>query len=873
MPLVPRLSHLLRNLFQKRRVEADLHAEVGAYVDTLTREKIAAGMRPDEARRAALVELGGAEQVKEQVRQARAGAWLDQFVQDVRFGVRMLIRGRGFTVVAALTLALGIGVSVAIFGVVDTVLFRPLPYADPDRLVSVYEGPATGTVLAWTEYTAFEQHARYLEKLAAIHPVTATVIGGDQPEQVDGALVSASLFPMLGIQPLVGRNFLPEEDRAEAGQAALLSEGLWRRRFGADRSILGRTITLEVNEAWGRPGPRAQSFTVVGVVPASFQALLNGIRGDVWLPLAVTPSDSHDLFVVARMKPGATIAQVKSDLEAITQPLRATMHSDGRAMQFTVVPLLEDLLGNWQRALVLLFGAVGFVLLIACVNVANLFLARGRVRQREMAIRAALGAGRRRLIRQLLTESVLLASAGGVLGVLVAYWGLRWLASLSPPDVPRLAAVQLDARVFAFMAAIVLLTAVLSGVAPALRLSRAAVYEGLKESARSVGEGTGGRRLRGLLVTAEVALAMVLLIASGLMLRTLAGLLRVDPGFDAQNVLSLRLSLPRHTYRTGAQRADFHERLFQQVTALPGVRAAGINHALPFGGVSTGAFVNRQGASESIDAQWRLVSPGYFDALRIPLLKGRHFTEADMRAEVPSAIVDELLAEKLWPGQDPVGQPIVMTGNPPFTVTGVVGSIRHSNLDQAINPTVYFAVYPRAGTLVVRSAGDPAALAPSLSRILVGLDKAVAPSDVQLMATRVSRSFALQQFTTLLLGIFAAAALFLGMVGLYGVISYSVSQRTHEIGVRMALGARRLDVARLVLGEGLKLVLFGVAAGLTAAFALTRLLSSLLFEVSATDGVTFAAVPLTLALVALLASYVPARRAAHVDPAVALRHE
>jgi putative ABC transport system permease protein len=868
-----RLRSLLRSLFRKKQMESDLDAEVRSCLDTLTDEKMAAGCSPQEARRLALIEMGGAEQLKEKMREVRAGSFIDQRSQDLRYGLRTLRKSPGFTIVAMLTLALGIGVSTAIFSIVDTVMFRPLPYSDPDRLVAVYEGEDGRAVIAWSEFMEFARKGRYLDAIAAVQPVTATVLGGERPEQVSGALVSAALFPMLGVTPVIGRTFLPDEDRATAGQVALLSEGLWRGRYGADPDIVGKPVTLDVNESWGRPVQRAQTYTVVGVIPNSFQTLLHGTRGDVWLPLAPTPQASHDLFVVGRMKPDVTVAEVKSDLEAIAGPLRSTVHSDGREMRFRVVSVLQDLLGDWRRALLVLLGAVGFVLLIACVNVSNLLLARGRAREHEMAVRSALGAGRRRLAYQLITESLLLALISGVLASLVAAWGIRLIAGLSPEDLPRVSDATLDFRVFVFMGAVVLLAMILSGLFPALRLSSGAVFTGLRES----GQGNGGRRgiqrVQSVLVVTEVSLAIVLLIGGVLMIRTMSGLLRVDPGFDGHDVLTLRFSLPRHSYETAGLRAVFFDKALPRIEALPGVQQVGVSHAIPFGGLFNGTQVREGVSGNPITAIWRAVSPGFFASLRIPIVKGRSLDRTDLRVPMQAAIVDETLAQRLWKDQDPVGQQIILAGVPPMIVAGVAGKIRDGNLGDEESPTVYLPNYPAAGALLIRSATDPTALVSSIRDILKETDPAVAPFDIQRMEDRVARSFSLQRFTTLLLGVFAGAALFLGVVGLYGVISFSVNQQTREIGVRMALGAQRGQVVRQVLVRGMAMVTVGMVFGVAAALVSTRLLTSLLFGIHATDPLTFVIVPAILAAVAGLACYLPARRAAGLDPASVLRHE
>ena len=524
--------------------------------------------------------------------------------------------------------------------------------------------------------------------------------------------------------------------------------------------------------------------------------------------------------------------------------------------------------------MLVLLGAVGFVLLIACVNVANLILARGWARSRELSVRAGLGASRGRIRRQLLTETLLLAVLGGALAVVVAKFGIRLLTRLAPAGLARLNQAQLDPRVLVFMAGLVVLAMVLSGLLPAMRLSGSSPQRGLQEAGRGLAESRGSRRLRSALVVVEVALATILLIGSALMVRTLSGLLRVDPGFSPHDVLTFRLSLPRQSYQTRDLRADFYDLLFSKLHALPGVKAVGISHAIPFGGLATGTMVTAEGATESVNVRWQAVSPAYLQTLKISIVKGATFAAGDMRGEMQRVVVDRLAAERLWGDRDPIGQRLRMIGNPtPLTVIGVAGTVREGGLDQPGNPTIYLPSFPRAGSVVLLADSDPTPLSPAVRRAVTEVDKIVAPSDFRLMDERIARSFGLQRFTALLLGVFASAAAFLGIVGLYGVIAFAVGRRTREIGIRRALGAERLEIVGLVVAQAARLVAAGIALGLAGAFGLTRLLTTMLFEVRATDAASYAIVSVAMTAVALLACFVPARRAARVDPVVALRQD
>lgn len=864
-----RISAMWRRWRTQARAERDLDTEIGAYLDGVADEKSERGIAREEAKRQALAESGGREQLKELAREARAGFLLEQFWRDCGHGLRGLRRAPGFTAVAIATMGLGVGVSMAIFSVVDTVLLRPLPYFEPQRLAMIYEGAAGGTVLAATELKTFAG-AKGVEAIAGIQPMNVTVLGSDMPEQVTGALVSASFFHTLRVQPLVGRLFTPEEDRKGAGQVAILSEALWKRRFGADPNIAGKHGTFEVNEMWGVSPKRQQSFLIVGVVPNSFRTLVRGTQGDVWFPLAAGDTNSHDLFVLARLHPGVSATQLLSELVSLTAQIRERVHSDGRNEPLVVVPLIDDLLGNWRPALLVLAGAVACMVLIACGNLGSLLALRAEARKRELAIRAALGATRARLVRQTLTESGTLCVLGGAVGLAVAYWGIQLLAGASPAGIARMEEVRLDTRVLLFAMLFTTMTAAGAGLIAALRLSRAGDFQELRSSRAALSGGAG--RVRSALVVGQVALALVLMIGSGLMLRTLAGYLRADTGFSPKGVATLRISLPKDRYTRGALRAPFFEPLFERIHALPGVEAVAVNSAMPFGGVSMAAAISRRPDSKPIDARLQMVSAEYFRVLRIPLLRGREFRDEDLRSSEVKAILNQTLSEELFGTEDPVGRQVHLRDNPPFTVIGVVGNTREGGFAETLR-MIYFGVYPRAGGVLIRSSSTLETLLPAVRKAAAELDNAVAPYDAQPMEQRVGAVFAVQRYTAVLLTLFAGASLFLGAVGLYGVISFSVNRRVNEIGVRVALGASREAVMAMVLKQGMTLVVAGVAIGLAGAYGLTRFLAGLLYGVTPQDAATFAEYAGVLIVVGFLAVVIPARRAAQVEAMTALRLE
>jgi putative ABC transport system permease protein len=802
----------------------------------------------------------------------------DEMFQDLRFGMRMLLKHPGFTLIAVLTLALGIGANTAIFSVVNALMLRPLPFPDPERLVWVEEVSRTNAVDSpdGRHFIDWQEQSRTLEEIAQIDEETWTLTGAGEPERVACGKISARFFPMLGVQLLAkGRNFTAAEDRPGGDRVAIISHSLWQRRYGGDQEIIGKAITL--NDA---------SYTVIGLLPANFQVFY---PYEVWMPLALDIEEERASgrtsynATVARLKPGVTLEQARGELDMLLQRYRTARPGERQRLvdsRARLTPLQEHLLGDTRRPLLVLLGAVGLVLLIACANVANLLLARAGTRQKELAIRAALGAGRFRLARQMLTEYLLLAIGGGAAGLLLAYWLTRLLGSLNSTDaigeMARVATITIDRRVLGFTLLISLLTGLLFGLLPALQLSRPDLNVSLKEGGRS--SGPRGRGLRSALMVSEVALAIVLLVGAGLLIRSFAKLLNVDPGYRAENLLTARISLPPR-YRDNSQRVEFYERLLQRLTALPGVAAAGATSHLPLTGYNLGSTLRVEGRSpeegeKPLSVPVARVNPDYFRAMGIGLRAGRLFNDADTQGAPGVALLSETLARRLFPSEDPIGKRLSLAGSS-TTVIGVVSDIRYTGLDGEIEQAVYLSYrqLPRSGMgLILRGAVEPARLAPALRNAVREIDQALPVYDVMAMNERLSHSMAARRFILLLVGGFAALALLLAGVGVYGVISYVVTQRTHEIGIRMALGAQSADVLRLFIKQGMAMVLLGVGLGLLGAFGLTRVMSSMLFGVVATDPMTFACVALLLSSIALLACYLPARRAARFDPWVALRH-
>jgi len=816
---------------------------------------------------------------------------MDSIIKDIRFGVRGLLKRPGFTAIAVITLALGIGANSAIFSVVNAVLLRPLPFKDPDRLVAVWERRANSgranLTLSGHEYQAFKERTASFEALTLIQPNGFNLTGRGDPLVVDVGQVSTDFFSVIGVPPILGRSFAPGEDDRGGAKIVVLGHKLWTQRFASDANVINQSVRLN-----------DQSYTVIGVMPEL------ELMPDVLVPIDLRGElrkvGKHSHQVMGRLKPGVTLDQAQTDMARVAQQLEQELPDDNRGHGVQVQRLHEVITGEAQLPLFTLFGAVGFVLLIACANVANLLLSRATVRQKEMAIRTALGASRWRLIRQTLTESLLLSLFGGGLGLLSAFWLVTFFSKITAINIPRLEKINVDNRVLLATFGFSILTGLLTGLAPALRNSEPRLAEWIKDGMRG-SFSSGRRRVSSVLVVAEVALAVVLLVGGGLMLKSFVQLLRVDPGFEPHHVLRLDFALPDAKYPEPRQQTAFYNELIARIKTLPGVESVGASTQTPLSpGDNWIAFaiegrpVPPQGQEQQTAV--RSVSDDYFRTLHIPLRKGRFFNNGDARVALPlirwfeqqpfpehfnepqaapTIMINETMARLYWPNQDPVGQRMRILFSPWLTVVGVVGDVHHTGLNTPPNPEIYMSqVQEPSSTMAVmaRTSGDPLQLATAAREQVKAIDRDL-PVTVTTMDQIFSNSIAGQRFNTLLLGIFASVALLLAMIGVFGVINYSVAQRTHEIGIRIALGAQRGDVFRLVVGEGLILALIGVALGAMGAVALTRLITGLLYGVSPTDGPTFVIVSLVVTVVALVACYLPARRATKVDPLTALRYE
>lgn len=872
--------------FSRGRLDRDLSEEMRAHLDEKAAALEAGGMPAEEARREARLQFGSPLRWREESRDAWGSRWLDALFQDLRFAARTLRKSPGFTAIVIATLAIGIGANTAIFSVVYAVLLKPLPYANPDRLASVFQANPQQKIPAdafsYASFTECRDHNGVFSRMAAYNAHDLVLTGAGEPAEVHTVVVTPETFALLGVKPLIGRALVPQDGARGAAAVVVLSENLWRSRFGANRAIVGRSISLD-----------KRAFTVVGVMPASFRFPLDAKSGDIWIPVIQDPvfgpllsagAAARFLITVARLKPAVSMKQAQADMDATAARLAKEFPAANSGWTIRVEPLQQEITGNTRSALLVLLGAVLLVLLIACANIANLLLARATSRAREIGVRIALGAGRARIARQLLTESALLGLLGGVAGIAVAYWGVSALGDMLPADLPRVQALHVDGWVLLFAIVLSGVATVIFGLAPALFAADSSLPASLKESAGRSGEAGRRRRARSLLAAAEIALAMVLLVAAGLLIRSFAALTSVYPGFNAQHVVTAEIDLPRYQYSKPEQWVAFGNELLTKIQAQPGLRDSAIGAPLPiadgFAGISFVIVGNPPLPPGTLQqVHYAMVSPRYFHVMDVPLLRGRFFSEHDSSMAPRVAIISEAFARRYFPDQDPLGRQLsfgFLSKSVPWEIVGVAGDVRDVALSKQPDPILYapFDQSPLWGAvLAVRtSLGAPSAAA-AIRHATHQIDRNLPVTKVETLPDAISASVAQPRFRTLLLGLFGAIALALAVVGIFGVMSYSVARRTREIGLRMALGATPGGVLRMILGDSLKLVVVGLTAGIAAAFALTRLLSSMLFAVRPSDPLTFIAVAAALTVVALLACSIPARRASRVDPAVALREE
>jgi putative ABC transport system permease protein len=899
--LFSKLSQLWRRLLfylRREQFDRDLEEEMQLHLEMKAEENLAAGTSPEEARYAAQRQFGNQTLLREVSRDMWSFRHLETLAQDLRYGLRMMIKNPGFTAVAVLTLALGIGVNTALFSVVNAILLRPLPYPESSDLAQVWESTPKNdrSNFSLANFLDYRDQQTGFEQMAAYFRRDANLIFAGEPERVQGAVVSANFLQLLRVRPILGRGFLTEEETPGKHRVAILSYGLWQRRFGADPHIINKPVTLG-----------SAVFTVVGVLPSHFQfpdpfganpLSDTAPKFDLLTPLAYDQKNlgdrgSHFMQVIARLKPGVGLTQAQAELRAIASRLEQQYPDRNKGWTVNVFALHDEVARAIRPTLLLLLAAVGFVLLIACVNVSNLLLARAASRRKEMAIRLALGAPRARLLRQLLTESLLLALSGAAAGLALAYWAVRAFIAFSPANVPRTNEIRLDGLTLLFTFGVTALASIGFGLLPALQSSKPDVHDAIKDGWRKMGAGTGRQRTRGLLVVVEVALSLLLLIGAGLMIRTFISFQRVNPGFRTNNLLTMGVALPASKYRERQQWSTFFQQATERIRALPGVQSVGAVCDLPWRGESDvlGFIIEGRPTALIADDQsaaWHAINPDYFRTMGMQLLRGREFTERDLPGAPEPVIVNETLARRFWPGEDPIGKRIQIYDGEPMPwrqIVGVVSDVKqfgvHNDVKQpglsapAI-PAIYvpFPQRPWARmTLIAHTTGQPEQLVSAMRAAVQSVDKEQAVYRVRTMEQYFSDAVAAPRATMFLLGALAVAALQLAAVGIYGVMAYAVSERTHEIGIRLALGARVADVLRLIIRQGMGLVLAGVGIGLAGALIATRLMKTLLFGVSATDPLTFTAITLLLAFVALLACWIPARRAAKVDPMTALRFE
>jgi putative ABC transport system permease protein len=882
------LRDRLRALRQRETVINDIDREMRSHVELQTEANIKAGMSPAQAREQALRSFGSLHRALDEAYDVKGGGLFETVMQDARYGARMLAKHKAFTAVAVITLALGIGANTAIFSVVNQLLLRPLPYRNADQIVMLWEVSPEGrhqNTTSRANYRAWKAQSSSFEQIAAFTDQRLNLTGAGDPEELSVQLATPDFFKVLGVEPILGRTFLPEDDGPGKEPVAVLSYSLWQRRFGGQTNIIGQPVTLN-----------AVKFTIIGVMPPRFQFHIKhrsgtGRPAELWsiLPMPVGPGANERgrfLSVVARLQSGVSSEQDAAELKTIHARLSEAVPEFNKNYSAEVLPLREQFFGNVRRLLWLMLGAVGFVLLIACANVANLLLSLATSREKEIALRAALGARRVRITRQLLTESLLLALLGSLFGLGFAWLGIKALVAISPSDLVSLQTVGLNVPVLLWTLGISLLTGIIFGLAPAVHISRLNLNDSLKEGGKSESaQASGSRRLRNALVVSEIALAVVLLASAGLLVKSFVRLQQVDRGFNTDNILTMVVRLPDAKYSQDPQVVAFFGQALDRVRSLPGVRSAGIINFLPlYGGLGSATGFKIAGQPEPPPGQGpscdvRAADAGYFPTMGIPLLRGRNFSELEQKEARHVILINDALARKYFANEDPIGKRLdVAMFDQPFwaEIVGVVGNVRYDSLIDESPPAVYFP-HPDLTysfmTLVIRTDGEPAAIAPAVQREIRSLDPNQPVSDVRTMDQVMSDWVARSRFNTLLLGLFAGLATLLSAVGIFGVMNYSVALRTRELGLRLAIGAQPRQVLLLVLRQGLMLTVTGVALGLAAAFALTRLLSGLLFGVAAVDVSTFATISLLLVIVSLLACYLPARRAMRIDPLQALRYE
>jgi putative ABC transport system permease protein len=879
--MLPRLKSLFNGLTNRSRQEHDMDDELRSHIERHTDDLVRTGVPRVEAERRAKVEFGGLEARKEECREARGLLWLEELKQDIRYAARLLRKNPAFTAVAVATLALGIGANTAIFSVTNAVLLRSLPFLDPDHLVILEEsqGRGGGISVTWPNFLDWREQSRSFEAMAAMDTASFDLSGIDRPTTLRGAKVSAPFFSLIGAKPALGRIFTEADDKPGAAPVVVLGHSVWLNQFGSDAAIIGKPLLLS--------GAR---YEVVGVLAPGVEYFSKPM--DVYVPVGLSASNPawmdrsrhFSLRVLARLRPGVSVAAARAEMATISKRLELAYPKTNTGLGTAITSVNDRRLGDLRPALYTLLAAVGLVLLIACANVTNLMLTRQASRQREIAIRAAMGAGRRRVLRQLLTESVLLSIFGGAAGLLLAYWGIPALIQLAPQDIPRLAETRVDSGVILFTFGASVLAGILFGIGPALQASKLDLSGALKESGRGSMSGPARQRLRSGLFVAEVALALVLVIGAGLLIRSLLEAVGVKPGFNPSNVMSVRVALLNPKYRQDELRQAFFQNALERLRAMPGVRAAGAVYCPPLGGDCGDYFYfpadrPAPGPADTPLSLFNVAAPGYFRAMEIPLIEGRDFTDADTKGSTAVIIINQSLARLWWPRSSPLGKQIrygkAEERGQAYEIVGVVGDVKQMGLDEEQMPEIFMPAAQSsnaAQVLMVRAFADPSGLASAAEREILAIDKE-ASVRVQTMNQFIAETLARRKFSTLLLAIFGGAALLLALIGVYGVTAYGVSQRTHEIGIRKALGAQASDVLFMVVRQGLLLTLAGIGIGLAGAFAVTRLMQSLLFGVRAVDPLTFAVVPVLVAGVAILAAYLPARRAAKVDPMIALRYE